>query len=345
MEIRSRNTNTLQNRAYRNIHRYGVPEGSRNGPVLKIPEPVSIMLTNPWERVNLCPVRDANPFFHLWEGLAMLAGVNSVALMAFFAKNMLSFSDDGVRYNAFYGDRARVKWGDQIAWVINELKAKPDSRQCVVNLWDVNDWLRSTKDKACNLQMLFSVDAENKRLKMTTTNRSNDAVWGGVTGANVVHLSFFQEYVALALGLTGNSPDGGFQLGPWWHFSNNLHVYTDNPQWAKLRDQAQDEILGTDETKHEYPGSIALFSNREQFDYELAFVLDLAQASARSGAYVHASCTEPFLLQTAIPVFNAWVDHKRKNREGALGHASNILSPDWRMACTNWLNRRYEVSQ
>lgn len=347
MELKSRNTNTLQPRLYRLLSSRGVTSTSRNGPVLKFNEPVSIMLTNPWERVNLCPVRDANPFFHLWEGLAMLAGVNSVPLMGHFAKNMLSFTDDGRRYNAFYGERARVKWGDQIDMAIEELISKPDSRQCVVNLWDPTDWHKNTKDKACNLQLLFSVD-QYRRLCMTTTNRSNDAIFGGVTGANIVHLSMFQEYVALATGYLGQdspaevAPEEGFRLGPWWHFSNNLHAYTDNPKWNPLRDKAQETVDGSDYGEM-YPGSIALFNDRDQFDYELAFLMDLALGVVRQreGTQIHGTFTEPFLANTAVPMFNAWAGHKMKNGIYAINEACRIEAPDWRTACINWLVRRY----
>src|ERR1044072_2586002 len=169
MEIISRNTNTLAPSVYAKLKGRGETFTSRNGPVIRIMEPFTVCLLRPWERINFSVIRDCNPFFHLMEAMAMLAPVNNVGLMAHFAKNMSSFSDDGITFNAFYGTRAR-QWEllgvagehpgprvDQLNLVIKELIEKPDSRQCVVQLWDPADLLITTKDKACNLCMLFDI--------------------------------------------------------------------------------------------------------------------------------------------------------------------------------------------
>lgn len=333
MELRSRNTNTLQDEAYALLRNHGIPRASRNGPVLVINEPVSIELTHPWEKVNFDPVRDANPFFHLWEGLAMLGGVNSVHLMAFFAKNMLSYSDDGRRYNAFYGERARIKWGDQLKLVVDELKKNPDSRQCVVNLWDPADWLKSTKDKACNLMLLFSVGYEGQ-LRMTTYNRSNDAIFGGVTGANIVHLAMFQEYVAMSLGRA---------MGPWWHVANNFHVYTDNPKWDILKERApKDDYDSGHVVNGGYPQYFPVLQQQERFDRELSELLDLALGATRmpGGILDGTTFEEPFLQNVAVPVFNAYVFHKNGRSDEAKIILDSCYADDWKLACQAWIGRR-----
>jgi hypothetical protein len=339
MELHSRNTNTLMNAAYAALAVRGIPRTSRNGPVLMIDEPVSVHLSHPQERVNFCPIRDANPFFHLWEALAMLGGVNSVHLMGFFAKNMLSYTDDGIRYNAFYGERARVTWGDQLLWVVKELEKNPDSRQCVLNLWSPTDWLKSTKDKACNLMMIFSVDHEGK-LRMTSFNRSNDAIFGGVSGANIVHLSFFQEYVANALKR---------EIGQWWHTSNNFHVYTENQKWVPLRDAAIRQKDSVDDVfTGAYPGHFQLLQNREVFDIELSHLLDLACASARiDGACIadEGTFNEPFIKHVAIPVFNAYVYYKAKQYDMAIQILDDCHAEDWRIACQTWIGRHRATKQ
>jgi hypothetical protein len=53
-------------------------------------------------------------------------------------------------------------------------------------------------------------------LDMTVCNRSNDMIWG-MLGANVVHFSFLQEYIAQQVGVS---------MGRYYQFTNNLHVYT-----------------------------------------------------------------------------------------------------------------------
>ena len=59
----------------------GKRKDSRNGPVLEFPEPVLICYNRPVERVLFYPSRDANPFFHLMEGLWMLVGYMSTVMM------------------------------------------------------------------------------------------------------------------------------------------------------------------------------------------------------------------------------------------------------------------------
>src|SRR5437667_12765939 len=78
---------------------------SRNGPVMVVDEPVIIIYTHPRERVLLNYYRDANPFFHLYESLWMLAGRNDLKSLEFFVGHMKDYSDDGLTFNGAYGHR------------------------------------------------------------------------------------------------------------------------------------------------------------------------------------------------------------------------------------------------
>jgi hypothetical protein len=336
MEIIDRNTNTLAPRVYKLFESLGVKESSRNGPVLRIPDPVTIVLTHPWERVNVCPARDANPYFHFMEAMAMLAPFNSVSFLSHFAKPIAQFSDDGETFNAFYGTRAFCRWHDQVEEVIGRLAANPKDRQTVVMLWDPQDNLMFTKDKACNLMMLFSVDT-NGRVRMTTYNRSNDAVLGGVSGANIVHFSYFHEFVAQALGRA---------MGEWWHTSNNLHVYTDSPVWERVRERAQSRISNDPYSIRDLQRR-SLFTNggegSRNFRQALSRTLACLDSCIRDGdnEIFFQETKEPHLDKNLIPMFNSWVMHKRKAPEMAKSYASAIEDPAWRLACTAWLERRY----
>ena len=289
-----------------------------------------MIVTRPWERVNQDPYRDANPFFHLMEAIAMLAPYNSVPFLSFFAKNMANFSDDGRTYNAFYGTRIFLTWHNQLRSVIDLLKKDPDSRQAVVSLWDPEDLRTQTKDKACNLMLLFSVD-ECGSLSMTSFNRSNDAIWGILTGANVVHLSMFQEYVALCLGR---------EIGPWTHVSNNLHVYTNNPKWPGLATQQDPEYLviyqsslGTLwDTKSEAGG--------EDFRRNCWSLCESLEHCISENSTFRGKTRYRFLSETVIPMFNAYVFHKNGYSRDALHIASEIQDASWRLACESWLQRR-----
>lgn len=326
---------------------HGVRQTSRNGEVIRLPGITSVTLTNPDERVCFFESRDANPFFHLIEAMAMLVPVNSNQLLSFFASNMSSFSDDGKTYNAFYGTRARSHWGDQISKTIEILKHDPHSRQAVVNLWDVNDLTKATKDKACNLCMIFSVDGDH--LDMTTFNRSNDCVWGFMTGANMVHFPFFQEYVACSLGL---------KIGKWHHASANMHVYSWNDKYGKLVEELQS--LG----QFEYVGYAGIAQplfdapgNRRIFDIELRSVLeeiDFAVRDFDNGLPPRFARTQlrlsGFVRTVLAPMFNIFLAYKlaRKQKHSAseirmaLEEHFDCMLPnnDWRLAASQWINRR-----
>jgi thymidylate synthase len=343
MEFIATNTNDLAYQVYPYIAHHGVKVKTRNGPAIRIPGVTTVKITKPWQRVNMSYARDANPFFHLIESMAMLSGDigNSVKLLSFFASNMTAFSDNGKDYNAFYGTRARKTYGDQLAQVVKNLKASPGSRQELVLLWNPQDLTAKTKDKACNLCMLFEIDEETCCVNMTTFNRSNDAIWGGITGANVVHLAFFQEYVACALGAS---------IGEWNHVSANLHVYVDNPKWKACLEEAEGS---SDSLVHrEYPWDHQrLFRESEQrfFDLELrAFNANLLQAilhfdqhQERAIEFFKENCYNcSYLEHTAKTMALAYFRHKMKETRVAIGEVSKVRAEDWQFAAINWLVRR-----
>jgi len=334
MEFTARNTNDLAPVLYDRMHRHGVPVNTRNGPALRLPGVTTITLRHPWERVNFGAERDANPFFHLIESVAMLAGDtgNDVELLSYFAKNMLLFSDDGQRYNAFYGTRARAyrvsDQIDQLKEVCKILHADPESRQAVICLWDPDlDLGTKTKDKACNLTMIFEV--ENGRVNMTTFNRSNDAIWGGVTGANVVHLSFFQEYVACALDL---------QMGVWHHSSANLHVYLNNPKWPA--------VLGDDLRNLLYPdaGQTRLFTGyADEFDRNVTHFLAELKGNIDGSVDGFTPRGNPFLDCTVLPMAVAFICWKNGEKDLAYRSLQMVGSLDWRTAGLIWFKRRQGI--
>ena len=98
-----RNVHEALPRALKLLQQQGIERPSRNGPVLQAPWPVTTVYQNPLERVVFWPERDANPFFHLYESLWMLAGRNDIAPLTRYAKNMANYSDDGETQHGAYG--------------------------------------------------------------------------------------------------------------------------------------------------------------------------------------------------------------------------------------------------
>lgn len=391
-----------------------VRRSSRNGDVLMIDEPVTITYTHPRERVLFNPARDANPFFHVYEALWMLAGRNDVTSVAYYAKQMKEYSDDGGTLNGAYGYRWRqayqrpqgtvssfsndeqrqVHWHhqdastvDQLDILVNHLKADPTSRRAVLQMWNVEDDLLKigmpcvncqgtgiykgrytpddptseyveepcedcdgkgktgqSLDTCCNLSVMFSIRVDRviiptypdeipsrwtdgkKFLDMTVTNRSNDLIWG-MLGANVVHFSFLQEYMAARLGV---------EVGRYHHFSNNLHIYE---KIAKMDLWLASEEPTLYEVSNESMSSVStipLVKDPVRFESELPIFVEHFNGNS---VVQPKTWMEPFLEDVAQPMLMAFQGHKLKSATKT-SWVQKIKAEDWRVACDNWIIRR-----
>lgn len=202
MEIAVDNVNQAMSECLHWLSVTGVEEDSRNGPVVVSPEPVTITYRCPWERVLFSPLRDANPFFHLFEALWMLAGRNDMAWPCMFNKKFIQYSDDGKTQWGAYGARWRNWFGyDQLPVLVEELK-NVNTRRAVLAMWDANNnhtvdggysyedadlqvARRGGKDVPCNTHIYLDRRGLGHPLNMTVCNRSNDLFWGAL-GANEI---------------------------------------------------------------------------------------------------------------------------------------------------------------
>ena len=314
--ITQRNVNHCLPTAMKLLREEGVKISPRGQDTLEHPEPVCTTYLNPLERVIFEPLRDANPFFHFMESLWILGGRNDVSWLAPFNTNLKQYSDDGVIYHGAYGHRMRNCGVDQINAVVEKLKADPDTRQAVLQIWDFNKDLQTdSKDRPCN-DMVFLKIREGK-LNITVANRSNDVLWGAY-GANVVQFSILQEYLATRIGC---------RVGVYNQVSDSFHVYTDNPLWEKLKDIPKRESChySSDLVRH-YP----LVENPETFDHELQLFLNCED-----------SCDgwdNPFFPEVAIPMYNCWFEHKKT--KAGWKYLKDIKATDWQLAAQEWLERR-----
>jgi hypothetical protein len=159
---------------------------------------------------------------------------------------------------------------------------------------------------------------------MTVCNRSNDMIWG-MFGANVVHFSMLQEYLACCIGV---------EVGMYHQFTNNLHVYKNT--WDP------EKFLQTGHGTAEYadvaaPGSMVgplLVKNKEVFDREVQEFID----HWHDGVY-----TEPFLQTVAKPMCVAFKLHKLRDYRTAHVALQQCQALDWYTAGYYWLRRREEA--
>lgn len=305
----------------RKVHQLGQKVETRNGPALALPGPLFLRVNWPRRRVLFYEERDANPVFHLMEALWMLAGRNDTAFVKQFNSNIASYSDDGTSFNAAYGFRWASHFGyDQLERAAEMLRANPDDRRVVLAMWDGRQDLgSSSKDIPCNTQVMFRV--VNGGLDMTTTNRSNDLVWG-LMGANFVHLSIMHEWMAAAVGLP-LGPAGGPQCGRWYHMSNNLHVYE---RHFKL-------IAGVK------PWALAHCQPYEHYET----VTDATLFRKECNDLVDGKedfFEDPFFDGTVAPMLSSWQAWKAGDKATAIYDASCIEAWDWREATMAWYQRR-----
>jgi hypothetical protein len=335
MEITVPNVNQALSCALYNLHlrERRDEETSRNGAVWVFKEPVTTTYTWPTRRVLFSPLRDANPFFHLFEAIWIMAGRKDLGFPGQFNKNFFQYSDDGLTHPGAYGYRWRRYFGyDQLEPLIAELIAHPDTRRAVLTMWDggaehgdLKRLREGTKDAPCNTHIYF--DRRGGFLNMTVCCRSND-LWWGAYGANAVHFSVLQEWVAFAV----NAP-----VGVYRQFSNNLHLYTDVVPPSRLLEFAHDA------DEHDY------YLNRQLKPYPL--VKHSAERWLREAekfcedpiTLSPKAYTEPFFAEVAVPMYKAWYWRKNRNAFNAESWqywVTEILADDWHAAVVEWTQRR-----
>lgn len=331
--IDARNVNDALVKGLALIREKGRPQESRNGPVMVMDEPVTTVYFRPYERVLAWAWRDANPFFHLYEALWMLAGKNDVKSVAQLVPRMATFSDDGVTFNGAYGYRWRNYFCiDQLKCVVRALRDNPDCRRQVITMSDPEDLRRRTNDVPCNIAVSCRV-VEGK-LDIYVFNRSNDIIWGAY-GANAVHFSFLQEYLA---GLVG------VEVGIYEQISCNWHAYYDVlSKYIDVAPQKDPYRLGLVDS------SPALVPHgMEQGDFD-QILYEFVGSEPSVHGYDHTEI--PFLNQVAKPMMTAWRVYKNGSEAGIPSRyedAAEVLREcgdrdnDWIADGLRWLARRHE---
>jgi thymidylate synthase len=350
--IKAVNVNDAFTQGMRALKDYGVPQASRVGDVIVMPWPVTTCYEKPTQRVLFSPVRDANPFFHLMEALWMLAGRNDGRwLDNFVADFSTRFGEDGGIIHGAYGHRWREAFGfDQLDHVIKTLRGDSLSRQCVIGMWDpsleqyddagvpfvggMNDLRGQWKDRPCNTHVYLRVqgdrgqtdhgngnvsDYDHRVLNMTVCCRSNDMIMGAY-GANAVHFSVLQEYLAARIGVG---------VGVYYQMSNNFHAYVND-----LKKFEGQELHYVAPSQAE---PTVIVTEPEAFDDDLEKFFDVGTSFEGS----RATYVNKFFPEIAIPMFWAYKHWRAKERLKALQRIGGMpYTSDWRMTSLMWMDRR-----
>ena len=324
------------------LHVDGLHSESRNGQVYVAKTPVTTVYRKPKERVMFWEERDANPFFHFMEGLWMLAGRKDLRFIEQYNSRMSDYSDDGKNLHGAYGSRWRKLWKiDQIDQIINQLKTNPEDRRCVLQMWHPDQDLgRLSNDVPCNTCVYFSITNKNS-LQMTVSNRSNDIIWGAY-GANAVHMSMLQEYMAFSIGV---------KVGEYYQISNNYHAYWDvyEPLLEKFLEKDYLDFYAQKGFIDSNPYTIGNISpypmintDKTTWDIDLNnFIENILQDSL---LLLHNGernfYEDSFFREVAVPISNTWDLYRMEKREEAMTEIQKCVATDWHKACWEWLNRR-----
>jgi len=180
---------------------------------------VAMSLQDPRQRFVISRTPPINIAFALAEILWIVAGRNDSAFINYFNRGYSRYCGDGPVYHGAYGERLRRHLGlDQLQRAYDALRANPDTRQVVLQIWDsAIDFPQPTgapvtMDIPCNIVAMLKI--RSGALEWTQVMRSNDFFRG--LPYNIIQFTAVQEILAGWLGV---------RIGRYHHFSDSLHVY------------------------------------------------------------------------------------------------------------------------
>lgn len=194
---------------------------SRAGETLELLH-VGLKVDDPRQRWVISRRPAINPAFAIADALWILAGSNESGVMNFWFRDLPTFAGAGPTYAGAYGHRLRKHFGvDQVKQACAALSSAPESRQVVLQIWDVlsdlpqADGAPRSADVPCNVMSMLKV--RGGRLEWTQVLRSND-LYRGLPN-NFVQFTLLQEVMAGWLGL---------EVGAYHQWSDSLHIYADS---------------------------------------------------------------------------------------------------------------------
>ena len=180
---------------------------------------VGFYIENPMDNFILNGERGWNPVYAEAEWQWYLSGDRNTAklgeLYGKVPEIWKRMADGQGNVNSNYG--WQWKRNDQIGYVIDLLRNEPDTRQAAISIYDCKEHVTFTFDTPCTYAVQFTI-LDNK-LNMSVVMRSND-LWFGFCN-DQYQFSKLQHYVWNRL------KNKDVEIGTYFHFAHNLHLYND----------------------------------------------------------------------------------------------------------------------
>lgn len=223
MKIRATTLDDVLHEVFERLLRTGrvVPETTKGKKLGKTREAsgVLIELTNPRARMSRTEVRNYLLFSCLGKLLWYLAGSDDYDFIKYYIPKYPN--DEGVsRLRDAYGPRLRPAKKDQLLWIVEILREKPNSRRAVIPLYGKQDTYTKLSEVPCTCTLQFLL--RGGRLELLTHMRSNDAYVG--LPNDFFAFTMIQELIARSLGV---------EVGRYKHSVGSLHLYERN--WKDAR--------------------------------------------------------------------------------------------------------------
>jgi hypothetical protein len=170
---------------------------------------------------------------------------------------------------------------------------------------------------------------------MIVFNRSNDIIFG-CYGANAVHFSFLQEYIACCCGLS---------LGTYTQLSSDFHAYKNVLEQKVDNNSVSDETVTADLNLANPLVWIPMIKpatqeTQDHLDNDIKLAVEpFTDVEGRS--YNHREYRTSFGYNVLLPMRRAFYAYKFEGRDEALAVLSTKdKSIDWLYAASAWLSRR-----
>jgi thymidylate synthase len=188
---------------------------------------VALSLSDPRQRWVFARTPALNPAFALAEVIWILSGSQDAEFLNFWNRQLRKFAGDQPKYHGAYGHRLRRHFGfDQLARAAAALRANPDGRQVVLQIWDPSIDMPSetgtpvAADIPCNVMSILK--CRSGSLEWLQILRSNDFFLG--LPHNLVQFTTLHEVLAGWIGV---------EVGEYLQLSDSLHVYEDH--WGQIQ--------------------------------------------------------------------------------------------------------------